>query len=63
VGRGVRKADDGAVVVTLTVKGVGFTPMLAVLGVMVQVAARGAPEQEKLAVPVYPFPPSEATNW
>ena len=47
-----RRADDGAVVVTVTVKGVGFTPMLIVDGVTVQVAPVGAPEQERVAVPV-----------
>jgi hypothetical protein len=47
-----RKAVAGAVVVTVTVNGVVFTPMFTVNGVTVQVAPVGTPEQERVVVPV-----------
>jgi hypothetical protein len=44
--------DEGAVVVTVTVKGVPLSPIVIVEGVTVHVAPVGAPEQVSVAVPV-----------
>jgi hypothetical protein len=46
------KAVDGAVVVSVTVKGVAFTPMFTVDGVTAQLAPVGMPEHVRAAVPV-----------
>ncbi|PYU40096.1 MAG: hypothetical protein DMG54_24545 [Acidobacteria bacterium] len=46
------KAEDFPVVVTVTVKGAPFSPILTVVGVTTHVLPCGAPEQESDAVPV-----------
>ena len=57
------RAADFPVVVTVTVNDAPLSPRLMVAGVTAQVDPVGAPEQDSEADPVYPFPPSETSNW